>query len=157
MLPSDKLGRFAIIVVTHLTNLTTCDTEPDMIRLVFTLDPFTVLGVCLNDDSVVPLTHDSSDVCSFLTFEVFTYESFERGTCNLDVDCLLRILVRSDCKEFQRLWVWCPIENAPFEVPPWKVRVRIDTLFTFVRPEHPKARTTVDARVDTLTPFGVIW
>jgi hypothetical protein len=100
MFASDKLGRFAIVVVTHLTNLTTCDTKPDVIRLVFTLNTFTVLGIRLNDYTVVAFPKNSANICSILTLEVPTYESLKWSTRNLDVDSLLRNLICSDCKKF---------------------------------------------------------
>ena len=76
MLPSDKLLLLAFVVVTQLTYTSTCDTEPDMIRLVYALDSLTVLGIRLDNDSIVPLSHDTSDVCEFLALEVFAYEAF---------------------------------------------------------------------------------
>ena len=43
MFPSDKLLVFALVVVTQLTYTSSCDTKPYVIRLVHTLDSFTVL------------------------------------------------------------------------------------------------------------------
>ena len=88
MLPSDKLLLFALVVVTQLTYTPPCNTEPDVIRLVYTLDPFTVLGIRLDDDSIVPLSHDTPNICEFLTFEVFAYVTFQGCTCDFDVDRL---------------------------------------------------------------------
>jgi hypothetical protein len=156
MLPSDKFGLLTIVVVTHLTNLTTRDTKPNVIRLVFALDPFTVLGIRLDDDAVVPLAHHSSDFGQLLAFHVLAYESFERGACNLDVDRFFGHLIRPDRKKLERFGTRCTIENVPFEISPRKVWTGIDTFFTFMGPEHPKTGTTVDARVDALTPFWVI-
>ena len=88
MFPSDKLLLLALVVVTQLTYTSTCNTEPDVIRLVYTLDSLTVLGIRLNDDSVVSLSEDTSDVCQFLTFEVLAYEPFQGCACDFDIHSL---------------------------------------------------------------------
>jgi len=94
MLPSDKLLLLAFVVMTQLTYAPTRDTKPDVIRLVYALDSLTVLGIRLDDDSIVPLSHDTSDVCEFLALEVLAYEAFERCTRYFDVDRLFGHLVR---------------------------------------------------------------
>jgi len=43
MLPSDKLLLLAVVIVTQLTYTSSCNAKPDMVRLVHTLDSFTVL------------------------------------------------------------------------------------------------------------------
>ena len=88
MFPSDKLLLLALIVVTQLTYTSSCNTKPDVIRLVHTLDSLTVLGIRLDDDSVIPLSENTSDVCQFLTFEVFAYVTFQRCARDFDVDSL---------------------------------------------------------------------
>ena len=76
MFPSDKLLLLAVVVVTQLAYTSTCNTKPDMIRLVYTLDPFAVLGIRLDDDSVVSLSENTSNVCQFLTLEILAYVTF---------------------------------------------------------------------------------
>jgi hypothetical protein len=76
MFPSDKLLLFTVVVVTQLAYTSTCNTKPDMIRLVYTLDPFAVLGIRLDDDSVVSLSENTSNVCQFLTLEILAYVTF---------------------------------------------------------------------------------
>jgi hypothetical protein len=132
MFSTDKLGSLTFVVVTQLTYPSVRDAEPDVIRSVFTLDTLTILGIRLNDDSIVPLSHNSPDFGQFLTFHVLAYESLERCTCNLDVNRLFGHMIRPNRKEFERFWVWNTIENAPIKVPPRKVRIRINPLFTFV-------------------------
>lgn len=76
MFPSDKLLLLALIVVTQLTYTSPCNTKPYVIRFVYTLDSLTVLGIRLNDDSVIPLSENTSNVCEFLTLEVLAYVTF---------------------------------------------------------------------------------
>jgi hypothetical protein len=76
MFPSDKLLLLAVVVVTQLAYTSTCNTKPDMIRLVYTLDPLAVLGIRLDDDSVVSLSENTSNVCQFLTLEILAYVTF---------------------------------------------------------------------------------
>jgi hypothetical protein len=76
MFPSDKLLLLAVVVVTQLAYTSTCNTKPHVIRLVYTLDPFAVLGIRLDDDSVVSLSEDTSNVCQFLTLEILAYVTF---------------------------------------------------------------------------------
>jgi len=125
MLPSDKLLRLAFVVVTQLTYTPTRDTEPDVIRLVYALDSFTVLGIRLDDDSIVPLSHDTSDVCEFLALEVLAYEAFEGCTRDFDIDRLFGHLVRPECKELEDFSIRDRIERVPFEITPWCVRAGI--------------------------------
>ena len=99
MFPSDKLLLFALVVVTQLTYAPPCNTEPDVIRLVYTLDPLTVLGICLDDDSVLSLSHDTSNGCAFLTREILAYVTFQRCACDFDIDSLFGHFVCSECKE----------------------------------------------------------
>jgi len=101
MFPSDKLLFLALVVVTQLAYTSTCNTEPDVIRLVYTLDSLTVLGIRLNDDSVVPLSEDTPNVCKFLSLEVFAYVTFQRCACDFDVDSLFGHFVCSECKELE--------------------------------------------------------
>ena len=101
MFPSDKLLLLAVVVVTQLAYTSTCNTEPDVIRLVYTLDPLTVLGIRLNDDSVVPLSEDTSNVCQFLTLEILAYITFERCACDFDIHRFFGHFVCSKCKELE--------------------------------------------------------
>jgi hypothetical protein len=72
-----------------------------MIRLVYTLDTLTILGIRLDDDSVVSLSEDTSNVCQFLTLEILAYVTFQRCACNLDIHRLFGHLVRPKCKKLQ--------------------------------------------------------
>jgi hypothetical protein len=158
MLPSDKLLLLALVVVTQLTYTSARDTEPHVIRLVYPLDSFTVLGIRLDDDSVVPFSHDTSDVCKFLALEVLAYEAFQWCTRYFDVDRLFGHLVRSKCKELEDFSIRDWIKRVPVEITPRRVRTRISrSTVPFVRPEHPESRAAVDARVNTLTPFRIVW
>ena len=85
MFPSDKLLLLAVVVVTQLAYTSTCNTEPDVIRLVYTLDPLAVLGLRLNDDSVFTLSEDTPNVCEFLTLEILPYVTFQRCARDFDV------------------------------------------------------------------------
>ena len=122
MLPSDKLLLLAFVVVTQLTYTSSCDTEPHVIRLVYALDSLTVLGIRLDDDSVVPLSHDTPDVCEFLTLEVLAYEAFERCTRDFDIHRLFGHLVRPECKELEDFSIRDRIKRVPFEITPRHVR-----------------------------------
>ena len=101
MFPSDKLLLFALVVVTQLTYTPPCNTEPDVIRLVYTLDPLTVLGIRLNDDSVVPLSEDTSNVCQFLALEILAYVTFQRCACDFDIHRLFGHFVRPHGKDLK--------------------------------------------------------
>lgn len=85
MFPSDKLLLLAVVVVTQLTYTSTCNAKPDVIRLVYTLDPLAVLGIRLNDDSVFTLSEDTPNVCEFLTLEILAYVTFQRCARDFDV------------------------------------------------------------------------
>ena len=85
MFPSDKLLLLTVVVVTQLTYTSTCNTKPDVVRLVHTLDSLTVLGIRLNDDFILPLSDDTPNVCEFLALEVLAYETFQGCTCDFDV------------------------------------------------------------------------
>ena len=158
MFPSDKLLLFTVVVVTQLAYTSTCNTKPDVIRLVYTLDPFAVLGIRLDDDSVVSLSEDTSNVCKFLTLEILAYVTFQWCTRDFDIHRLFGHLVRSNCKEFESFCCRRCIKHTPIQFTPWHVRSRIHRpTIPFVRPEHSESRAAVDARVDTLTPFRVVW
>ena len=101
MFPSNKLLLLAFVVVTQLTYTPPRNTEPDVIRLVYTLDPFTVLGIRLDDDSVVPLSEDTPNICQFLPLEVFAYVTFQRCACDFYIHSLFGHFVRSKCKELE--------------------------------------------------------
>ena len=101
MFPSDKLLLLAIVVMTQLAYTSPCNTEPDVIRLVYTLDPLTVLGIRLDDDSVVSLSEDTPDVCKFLTLEILAYVTFQWCACDFDIHSLFGHFVRSKCKELE--------------------------------------------------------
>ena len=89
MFPSDKLLLLTVVIVTQLTYTSPCNTKPYVVRLVYTLDSFTVLGIRLDDDSVVSLSEDTSNICKFLTLEVLAYVTFQRCACDFDIHRLL--------------------------------------------------------------------
>ena len=122
MLPSDKLLLLALVVVTQLTYTSACNTEPHVIRLVYALDSLTVLGIRLDDDSIVPLSHDTSDVCEFLTLEVLAYEAFQRCTRDFDVDRLFGHFVRPECKELEDFSIRDWVKRVPVEITPRCIR-----------------------------------
>lgn len=101
MFPSNKLLLLALVVVTQLTYTPSCNTKPDVIRLVYTLDSLTVLGIRLDDDSVVPLSEDTPNICQFLPLEVFAYVTFQRCACDFYIHSLFGHFVRSKCKELE--------------------------------------------------------
>jgi len=101
MFPSDKLLGFAVIVVTQLTNTSPRNTKPDVIRLVYALDPFTILGVCLDYDFIITFSHDTSNVCKFLTLKVLAYVTLQGCTCDVDVDSFPGHFICSKCKELE--------------------------------------------------------
>ena len=70
-----------------------------MVRLVYALDSLTVLGIRLDDDSVLAFSHDTSDVCEFLALEVLADETFQGCARYFDIDRLLGLFVRSNCKQ----------------------------------------------------------
>jgi hypothetical protein len=68
---------------------------------VYTLDSLTVLGIRLNDDFILPLSEDTTDVCELLTFEILAYVTFQRCARDFDIHNLFGHFVRSKCKEFE--------------------------------------------------------
>jgi hypothetical protein len=68
---------------------------------VYTLDSFTVLGIRLDDDSVISLSEDTSNICKFLTLEILAYVTFKRCTRYFDVDRLFGHFICSECKELE--------------------------------------------------------
>jgi hypothetical protein len=122
MFPPYKLLLLAFIVVTQLTYTPTCNTKPHMVRLVYPLDTLTVLGIRLDDDSIIPLSHDTSNVCQFLALEVFAYETLQRCACDFDVDRLFGHFVCPECKELQDFSIRDWIKSVPFNVSPRCIR-----------------------------------
>jgi hypothetical protein len=89
---------------------------------VYTLDSLTVLGIRLDDDSVIPLSEDTPNVCEFLTLEVLAYVTFQRCACDFDVDRLFGHFVCPECKELQDFSIRDWIKRVPLKITPWHVR-----------------------------------
>jgi hypothetical protein len=68
---------------------------------VYALDSLAILGIRLDDDSVLSLSEDTSDVCEFLAFEIFAYETFQRCTSDFDIHRLFGLFVCSNRKQFE--------------------------------------------------------
>jgi hypothetical protein len=120
-----------------------------MVRLVFFLEPFTVLGVALSEPTVVIVPLNFLDVRPTLTLEYTAYELLERTIIFQNFLDRLAVLIRPDGEEGQSLHIGFLGKHVAAQVLPWNVWVTCGFL---MGPKHTKSRAPIDRRIDDAVP-----